>query len=217
MRLLGTILLLPIYGNILHMTKRDSIANTVGKNIRELRLDRGLTLARLAEHAGTSVRTLVEVESGRANASLATLGAIADALGVDFGRLAQPREGGEPTVTSTNAAPVVWSDKKGSEARLVVVSREPQSVELWVWSLEPGSRYQASADPDGTDVMILVTRGALGVSMGDPAGELTEGMVGLFSAESGYELFNAGEGETSFALIHVPPTATRGRYTRDRR
>jgi len=68
------------------MTSRDTIAGTVGGNIRRLRLDRSLTLAKLAEQAGTSVRTLVEIESGRANASLATLGAIADALGVDFGR-----------------------------------------------------------------------------------------------------------------------------------
>jgi transcriptional regulator with XRE-family HTH domain len=99
------------------------------------RLDRSLTLAGLAEQAGTSVRTLVEIESGRANASLATLGAIADALGVAFGRLTQPQEPGAVRTVRTADAAVSWSDDRGSEARLMLVSREPQSAELWHWLL----------------------------------------------------------------------------------
>src|SRR5215471_12992966 len=59
---------LRLHGNILRtanvwqynfMKSRDRIAATVGSNIRRLRLDRSLTLAGLAEQAGTSVRTLV--------------------------------------------------------------------------------------------------------------------------------------------------------------
>src|SRR5215472_17736741 len=103
------------------MESRGSIADTVGGNIRRLRLDRSLTLAKLAERAGTSVRTLVEIESGRANASLATLGAIADALGVDFGRLTQAQEPGTVRTVRAADAPVAWSDDRGGEARLVLV------------------------------------------------------------------------------------------------
>ena len=196
------------------MTSRGSIASTVGSNIRRLRLNRSLTLAGLAGQAGTSVRTLVEIESGRANASLATLGAIADALGVDFGRLTQAHEPGALRTVRTADAPVAWSDDRGSEARLVLVSREPQSVELWMWSLKPGSRYQAEADPEGTDVLVIVTRGTLTMTVDGEGSQLTAGTAGHITSGAGYTLANPARTDTKFALVHIPPAATRARYTR---
>ena len=47
----------------------------------------------------------------------------------------------------------------------MLVSREPQSVEMWHWRLEPGSRYHAQPDIDGTDVLVLVTRGTLAMTV----------------------------------------------------
>jgi transcriptional regulator with XRE-family HTH domain len=196
------------------MKSRDSIAGTVGSNIRRLRLDRSLTLAGLARQAGTSVRTLVEIESGRANASLATLGAIADALGVDFGRLIQAQEPGAVRTVRTADAPVAWSDDRGSESRLVLVSREPQSAELWHWLLKPGSRYEAEPDPDGTDVVIMVTRGALTLTVDEQASQLTADTAGHITSGASYVLANPGPADTAFVLVHIPPAATRARYTR---
>jgi transcriptional regulator with XRE-family HTH domain len=196
------------------MTSRGSIASTVGSNIRRLRLNRSLTLAGLAGQAGTSVRTLVEIESGRANASLATLGAIADALGVDFGRLTQSHEPGALRTVRTADATVAWSDDRGSEARLVLVSREPQSVELWMWSLKPGSRYQAEADPEGTDVLVIVTRGTLTMTVDGEGSQLTAGTAGHITSGASYILANPARTDTTFALAHIPPAAARARYTR---
>lgn len=198
------------------MNSRDSIAATVGSNIRSLRLDRSLTLAGLAEQAGTSVRTLVEIESGRANASLATLGAIADALGVAFGRLTQPQEPGAVRTVRTADAAVTWSDDRGSEARLMLVSREPQSAELWHWLLEPGSRYEAKPDPDGTDVLIMVTRGGLAMTVDGETSRLAAGTAGHIVSGTGYVLANPGRSEAAFVLVHVPPASARARYTRTR-
>lgn len=196
------------------MKSRDTIAGTVGSNIRRLRLDRSQTLAGLAGQAGTSVRTLVEIESGRANASLATLGAIADALGVDFGRLTQAQEPAAMRTVRTADAAVAWNDDRGSEARLVLVSREPQSAELWHWLLKPGSRYQAQPDPEGTDVLIMVTRGTLTMTVDGQPSQLKPGTAGHITSGAGYLLANSGRADTAFTLVHIPPAATRARYTR---
>lgn len=196
------------------MKSRDSIAATVGANIRQLRLDRSLTLAGLAGQAGTSVRTLVEIESGRANASLATLGAIADALGVDFGRLTQPQEPGAMRTVRTADAAVAWSDDRGSEARLVLVSREPQSAELWNWLLKPGSHYEAKPDPDGTDVLIMVSRGTLAMTVDGETSELAAGTAGHIISGTGYVLANPARADAAFVLMHIPPAAARPRYTK---
>ncbi len=67
---------------------------------------------------------MVEIEGGRANASLATLGAIADALGVDFGRLIQPQQAGAGRTVRTADAAAARPGSSWSR-------REPQSVGLW--------------------------------------------------------------------------------------
>ena len=195
------------------MKNRDSIAATVGGNIRALRTDRSLTLAELAGQAGISVRTLVEIEGGRANASLATLGGLADALGVDFGRLIQGGESRASRVVRIADAAVLWSDDLGSEARHVLISREPQSVELLQWILKPGGSYEAKPDPEGTDILLAVSRGALTVTAEGQASELTAETAGHILSGTGYTLANTGQADTAFTLVHVPPTG-RARYTR---
>lgn len=196
------------------MKNRDTIAATVGGNIRALRMDRSLTLADLAAQAGISVRTLVEIEGGRANASLATLGGLADALGVDFGRLIQSGESRATRIVRVTDAAVLWSDDLGSEARHVLISREPQSVELLHWMLKPGARYEAKPDPEGTDVLLIVTRGALTLTVEGHASQMTAGTAGHVVSSTGYTLANTGQADTAFTLVHIPPPAARARYTR---
>jgi len=196
------------------MKNRDTIAATVGGNIRALRMDRSLTLAELAAQAGISVRTLVEIEGGRANASLATLGGLADALGVDFGRLIQSGESRASRIVRIADATVLWSDNLGSEARHVLISREPQSVELLQWMLKPGGSYEAKPDPEGTDVLLVVSRGTLTLTVDGHASQMTAGTAGHIVSGTGYTLANTGQSDAAFTLVHIPPAATRGRYTR---
>jgi transcriptional regulator with XRE-family HTH domain len=196
------------------MKNRDTIAATVGGNLRTLRLDASLTLAELAGRAGISVRTLTEIEGGRANASLATLGALADALGVDFGRLIHSGQARASRIVRVADAAVGWSDERGSEARPVLVSREPQSVELWQWLLKPGTRYEAKPDPEGTDVLLVVTSGTLALTAEGQDSQMAAGTAGHITTDAGYTLANTGRADTAFTLVHIPPAATRGRYTR---
>ncbi len=60
--------------------------DTVRKNIRKYRKEKGYTQARLAEEADISLDYLVEIESDRRKKSfsLAVLGRIADTLKVDI-------------------------------------------------------------------------------------------------------------------------------------
>jgi len=109
---------------------------------------------------------------------------------------------------------VAWSDDRGSEARLILVSREPQSAELWHWLLKPGSRYQARPDPNGTDVLIMVTHGTLAMTVDGHTSHLAAGTAGLIVSGTGYVLANPGRAEAVFVLVLIPPAAARARYTR---
>jgi transcriptional regulator with XRE-family HTH domain len=71
----------------------ERIRSTISADARRLRLDAGLSLARVAEASGISRSHLNEVELGTADCSLPTLVAIADALGADASVRLYPNTG----------------------------------------------------------------------------------------------------------------------------
>jgi transcriptional regulator with XRE-family HTH domain len=64
------------------MARRPQIRAVLAKNLRRLRLARGLSQDALAADAGVFQKLISGIENGRANPELDTLGKIAAALGV---------------------------------------------------------------------------------------------------------------------------------------
>ena len=58
---------------------------TMGRHIRAIRKDKGLTLDEVADKANISRRRLSDIELGKSNAKVTTLAAIAKALGTYVG------------------------------------------------------------------------------------------------------------------------------------
>jgi transcriptional regulator with XRE-family HTH domain len=57
-----------------------SLAQSFGRNVRRIRLERGVTLEALADQVGLSYSYLGEIERGRRNPTLAVVERIATAL-----------------------------------------------------------------------------------------------------------------------------------------
>jgi transcriptional regulator with XRE-family HTH domain len=62
----------------------------VGRNVRKIRLKRGLTQEAFAERSGFSQQYLSDLERGKRNPTVVTLFELASALGVDHVVLVQP-------------------------------------------------------------------------------------------------------------------------------
>ncbi len=70
------------------MTTKDSkYTKSVGLNIKLARVKAGLTQEALAEKADLSRETIGDTERGIKSPTVATVGAIADALGIDMYKL----------------------------------------------------------------------------------------------------------------------------------
>ena len=67
-----------------HTHKQDSLAVTIGQQIRRYRKELGLTQTLLAERIGSSQRAIVRLEKGQHDPNLATLRKIAGALDMDL-------------------------------------------------------------------------------------------------------------------------------------
>ncbi|WP_269048284.1 helix-turn-helix domain-containing protein [Paenarthrobacter sp. Z7-10] len=135
--------------------------------MRTARLAQGWNLDRLAEQAGVSRRTLVQVEQGQSNPTIASLLALSDALGLGLPQLMAITT--EPTleISRDSRGPVLWQGDAGGRARLVAGTAPPNVVELWDWTLEPGDSYDGGPHTPGTRELIQVREGAVRLTVGD--------------------------------------------------
>ena len=143
------------------------LIDVVSSRIRQRRGDRRLSLDQLAAQAGVSKGMLVQIESGQANPSIATLCKVAAALGASVADLVQVSGRHPAEVLPAGAPRLLWRGPKGGSATLLVGSAGPDMLELWAWELRPGERYQAEAHPQGTEELIHVVRGRLSLAFGE--------------------------------------------------
>src|SRR3954469_7363859 len=81
------------------VTTKHKLLEEVGRRVRKLREQRGLTQRELASRANLSVRFLAQLEHGEGNISLARFADVAAALSTDPGALlAASPSAGDPTL-----------------------------------------------------------------------------------------------------------------------
>ncbi|MAS08905.1 helix-turn-helix domain-containing protein [Salinisphaera sp.] len=184
-------------GNILHNDdERPNVLVHVAGNVHRLRRDAGLSQQSLADAARVSRRMLVNIEKGDVNVSLNTLDRIAEALGVLFHTLVQPRE----TEDSARIDELAWAGAHtDSHARLLASKPARNEVELWAWSLAPGERYESPADPAGWQEMLVVTAGTLTLMLENQSRTIAAGDFHVFSSDR--EHVYANETDTRLTFI----------------
>lgn len=143
------------------------LLSILSARIRARRRDRALSLDRLASLADVSKGVLVQIEKGEANPSIATLCKVAAALGASVAELVQVATPQPAEVLPAGTPRLLWRGPKGGSATLLVGSAGPDMLELWAWELRPGERYEAPAHPEGTQELLHVERGTLGLAFGD--------------------------------------------------
>lgn len=173
----------------------NQVLEHVAANLRRLRDGQGLSQQALADAAGVSRRTIAGLEAGDANISLAKLSLIATALGANFTALVSPA-GRAP-----DQAPDVltWRGQlAGSQAVLHCSAAASHQVELWSWTLAPGERYHAEADPEGCVEMLYVIEGALTLELAGQERVIPAGATTSFASSVSYAYANRQAGVLRF-------------------
>jgi len=179
-------------------------AQAVADEVRRRRQQRGWTLDVAAARLGVSRRLLAQLEAGQANPSLSTL--LSVAAGFDISLVELLAGGDKPSITlqADNAsAPVLWNGPNGGEGRLLVGS---DPLELWQWTLAAGDDRTSDAHRSGSREVILVTAGAVTVSVGSAEPVVVRrGQSALFRADEPHSYRNDGRAPASFVLaVHEP-------------
>lgn len=168
---------------------------TVAGQIRRLRAERGLSLSALAADAGIGKGSLSEIEHGARNPTLATLYALAGALGVPLATLLAERAGTEVS-------------SEGIAVRLLDAHHLPDGTSVEVYHLHLSAHADRTSPSHGPGVVehLLLTRGRARAGRRGAEAVVEEGdeLRWVSDVEHSYRALD-GRSADAVLVIRTPP------------
>ena len=196
------------------LTDTAAMSAALGLRLARLRRERGLSLDRLAQASGVSKGMLVQIETGRANTSIATLCKAAAGLGVAVAELLELEAPSSVRVVAPGAGAVLWQGPHGGTARLLVGSPGPDMLELWAWELRPGERHESEAHPAGTVELLRVEAGTLVLEVGESRHHVPAGAAALATTDRPHAYGCGEDGPVRWTMAVHEPHARRAPRSR---
>ncbi|WP_149181539.1 XRE family transcriptional regulator [Streptomyces sp. TRM49041] len=188
------------------MSDLDQLTQSLARNLKRWRKERGLTLDALAARSGVSRGMIIQIEQARTNPSVGTTVKLADALGVSITTLLDHEQGPHVRVVQAEQAVRMWSTAAGSHSTLLVGTEARGPLELWTWTLMPGDASTSDPHPDGTTELLHVTAGELTLVVDGTAHPVAAGMSAVFESNVPHAYRNDGDVPVEMTLaVSVPP------------
>jgi transcriptional regulator with XRE-family HTH domain len=179
----------------------EDIAPAVGVNLRRLRSKRGLSLVRLAERSGVSRAMLGQIELGHSAPTITLLWKIARALDVTFSALIARPEDVDPRVLRADTAKLLTNQARTFSSRALFPMGEPRRTEFYELRLRGGGEEIADPHPSGTVENLVVTAGAVEITVRSTVYRLRIGDAILFVADVPHAYRNRGAAEAVMYLV----------------
>ena len=181
------------------------LAKAIGTRVRHERQSRRWTLDQLAESAGTSRRSVINVEQGTANPSVGILLKISDALGIGLPALVAAAETKPLAVTRAGQAAALWTGEFGGRGCLVAGTEPPDVMELWDWTMNPGDHHASAAHAAGTHELVHVLAGTVSIEVADRSVDLHVGDALSFPGDVSHSYANHQASPARFSLAVYEP------------
>lgn len=177
------------------------LAPVVGKNLKRLRTERGLSLEKLSQSSGVSRAMLGQVELGQSAPTINVLWKMARALDVPFSALIANSATSGVKVMRTGAAKRLMSSDGSFQSRALFPFDEPRRVEFYELRLSAKGVEKAEAHAPGTIENLVVAKGEVEIVLGTESHQLDTGDAILFEADRPHVYRNAGTGEAVLYLV----------------
>ena len=187
------------------MTDIDHLSQSLARNLKRWRTERGYSLDALAGRAGVSRGMLIQIEQARTNPSVGTVVKIGDALGISITTLLDFDREPPVRVVPSEQAVRLWNSDSGSHGTLLVGAEAPGPLELWQWKLMPGEGSTSDPHPAGTTELLHVSRGELTLTVGGEEHRLPTGASACFEAAVPHGYRNDGTEAAELTMaVSVP-------------
>lgn len=191
------------------MTAHQDIAALIGQRIRARRTSRQWSLDEVATRSGVSRRTLVAIEQGQANPSIAVLSSISDALGIAFASLVGAGDTEALQVRRAGEGPLLWEGDDGGTAHLAGSLGGSNVAELWEWRMSAGEVHHSAPHPPGTRELLSVHSGRLTLGVHESSVVLAAGDAASHGGDIEHSYSNEGRSAAVFSVVvHYPAAAT---------
>jgi len=177
------------------------LAPVVGRNLRELRSERGLSLEKLAQQSGVSRAMLGQIELGQSAPTINVLWKISRALEVTFSTLIRAREAAGTVVLRAETAKALTSKDGSFKSRALFPFDGPRRTEFYELTLAANAREDADAHAPGTIENLIVSRGAVSIHTPTATHTLSEGDAIVFEADVAHSYVNESPREAVMYLV----------------
>lgn len=176
----------------------------VGGQIRELRTARGLTLEFVAQEAGITRSALSQIERNQANPTLATLKALASALGITIGQLFPPAAAPGRIVVRRGERKRLWP-RSGITYELLTPDLGGR-IEFILGIYDQGASTGDEAFAYPAEQCGLVLQGRAEIHLSETSYRLEAGDSIRFDCSIPHRIVNAGPSELRCLWAISPPT-----------
>ncbi|GAA4928899.1 helix-turn-helix domain-containing protein [Streptomyces coeruleoprunus] len=188
------------------MSDLDQLTQSLARNLKRWRGERGFTLDALAARSGVSRGMIIQIEQARTNPSVGTTVKLADALGVSITTLLDYEQGPQVRLVPADQAVRMWSTPAGSHTTLLVGTEARGPLELWSWTLMPGDASASDAHPDGTTELLHVAAGELTLVVDGVEHRVPAGASATFESNVPHAYRNDGDEPVAMTMaVSVPP------------
>ena len=184
----------------------EQVAQSLARNLKRARLERGYSLDALAARSGVSRGMIIQIEQARTNPSIGTVVRLGDALGVSIANLLDYADSPTVRLIPADQAVPLWSTAAGSHGTLQAGTEAPGPLELWLWRLMPGEGHDSEPHPPGTVELLRVDAGEITLIVEDQRYRVPAGTTASFEAGVPHGYHNEGTGPAEMTMaISVPP------------
>lgn len=178
----------------------------IGKKIRQLRLQAGLTQEELANRADLTKGFISQVENDATSPSIATLGDIVAALGTTLGRFFQgSRDAPEKVVFGKADWVVSGESEEGFELTFLIPQAHRNELEPVLVTLEPGGSTEAAGGHEGAEFGYVLC-GQVELRLAAASHRVRKDECFYYTADVEHQIVNTGKRRAQILWVSCPPT-----------
>ncbi len=182
----------------------EQINQNIGKNIKRIRNERGLSLEKTAEITGVSKTMLGQIERGESNPTVTTVWKIANGLRLSFSSLISQERSAVTVIRKKEIEPINENDGQYRVYPQIPFHPEKQ-FEVFSITLEPGCAHTSEPHNAGVEETIFVNEGTVEIEVDGQNHIVDQEDAIVFEAGSNHVYRNNGNSVAKCTvLIHYP-------------
>lgn len=175
--------------------------SSIGPRFRKLRLQRGESLATVANAVGVSIGFLSNLERSQSGASIGIMRKLAQYFGLNILDLFNPIDGTGPLVRPRDRKVL----EGGPGVHMELLASGKITMEPHLFRVAPGAGSGESYSHQGEEFLYVV-RGRLNIALDGEQFQLRTGDSFYFSSKTHHRWSNPGKREALILWINTPPT-----------